>query len=42
MDIDPGQIIDLYGLGQQFKELGSTDGDWIDHKLDRASFRQHL
>ncbi|MBN2443009.1 MAG: DUF5110 domain-containing protein [Spirochaetales bacterium] len=33
MDIDPGNIRDTYGLGQQFKILGSTEGDWIDHKV---------
>jgi alpha-glucosidase (family GH31 glycosyl hydrolase) len=28
LDIDPGQIQDVYGLGQQFTTLGSADGDW--------------
>jgi alpha-glucosidase len=28
-----GQIADVYGLGQQFKVLGSADGDWLMHKV---------
>jgi alpha-glucosidase (family GH31 glycosyl hydrolase) len=28
LDIDPGAIQNVYGLGQQFKILGSSDGDW--------------
>lgn len=27
------QIKNVYGLGQQFKELGSADGDWLQHKV---------
>lgn len=27
------QITDVYGLGQQFKALGSADGDWIRHQV---------
>ncbi len=26
--IEPGEIEDIYGLGQQFTKLGSADGDW--------------
>ncbi|MGB3532576.1 MAG: TIM-barrel domain-containing protein [Microcoleaceae cyanobacterium] len=26
--IEPGEIENIYGLGQQFKKLGSADGDW--------------
>lgn len=29
LNIDPGAIQNVYGLGQQFKILGSSDGDWI-------------
>ena len=28
LDIDPGGITQVYGLGQQFKRPGSADGDW--------------
>ena len=28
LDIDPSEIQHVYGLGQQFKEPGSSDGDW--------------
>jgi alpha-glucosidase len=31
LDIDPAGIKHVYGLGQQFKKLGSADGDWIEH-----------
>ncbi|MGB3405342.1 MAG: TIM-barrel domain-containing protein [Microcoleaceae cyanobacterium] len=27
-EIEPGEIEDIYGLGQQFTKLGSADGDW--------------
>ena len=27
------QITNVYGLGQQFKVLGSADGDWLQHKV---------
>jgi alpha-glucosidase len=27
-EIEPGEIEHIYGLGQQFKKLGSADGDW--------------
>ena len=27
------QITDVYGLGQQFKVVGSADGDWLQHKV---------
>lgn len=29
INIEPGQIQNIYGLGQKFKQLGSSDGDWI-------------
>ena len=28
LDIDPGTVTQVYGLGQQFKRPGSADGDW--------------
>jgi alpha-glucosidase (family GH31 glycosyl hydrolase) len=28
LNIDPGQIRHVYGLGQEFKNLGSANGDW--------------
>lgn len=31
LNIDPGAIKNIYGLGQQFTMLGSSDGDWIAH-----------
>jgi alpha-glucosidase (family GH31 glycosyl hydrolase) len=31
LDIEPASIKQVYGLGQQFKELGRADGDWIQH-----------
>jgi alpha-glucosidase len=31
LDIERGAITQVYGLGQQFKTLGSADGDWIQH-----------
>lgn len=31
--ISKGQIASVYGLGQQFKQLGSADGDWLQHKV---------
>jgi alpha-glucosidase len=27
------QMANVYGLGQQFKVLGSADGDWLQHKV---------
>ncbi len=27
------QMTNVYGLGQQFKVLGSADGDWLQHKV---------
>ncbi len=36
MDIDPGTMQHVYGLGQQFKRLGSADGDWINHRERQA------
>jgi hypothetical protein len=29
LNIDPGGITQVYGLGQQFKKPGSADGDWL-------------
>ena len=31
LNIDPAGIEQVYGLGQQFKVLGSANGDWIAH-----------
>lgn len=31
LNIAKGGISAVYGLGQQFKALGSTDGDWLQH-----------
>ena len=31
LDIDPGPMRHVYGLGQEFKRLGSADGDWTAH-----------
>ncbi|MCB0167226.1 MAG: DUF5110 domain-containing protein [Anaerolineae bacterium] len=31
LNIDPGDIEHIYGLGQQFVRQGSADGDWITH-----------
>ena len=28
LDIDPGAMTHVYGLGQEFKNRGSADGDW--------------
>lgn len=28
-NIDPGKVEAVYGLGQQFKNLGSSNGDWM-------------
>jgi alpha-glucosidase len=28
LDIDPGRMTHVYGLGQEFRNLGSADGDW--------------
>ena len=37
LNIAPGAIEHVYGLGQEFKELGSADGDWT-----RLGIRQGL
>jgi alpha-glucosidase (family GH31 glycosyl hydrolase) len=29
INIEPGKMQNVYGLGQEFKQLGSSDGDWI-------------
>ncbi|MGF1641591.1 MAG: TIM-barrel domain-containing protein [Rhodospirillales bacterium] len=31
LNIDPAGTRHVYGLGQQFKHLGSADGDWLAH-----------
>jgi alpha-glucosidase (family GH31 glycosyl hydrolase) len=31
LDIDPGAVNQVYGLGQQFRKLGDANGDWIAH-----------
>ena len=31
IDIDPAGVTQVYGLGQEFKQLGSADGDWLAH-----------
>jgi alpha-glucosidase len=31
LDIEPGPMRHVYGLGQEFKRLGSADGDWTEH-----------
>lgn len=33
LSLAKGQITNVYGLGQQFKILGSADGDWLQHKV---------
>ncbi len=33
LDIERGNIKAVYGLGQQFKALGSADGDWLEHRV---------
>lgn len=36
LSITQNQITNVYGLGQQFKVLGSADGDWLQHKVREA------
>ena len=36
LSITQDQITNVYGLGQQFKVLGSADGDWLQHKVREA------
>ncbi|MHC4178486.1 MAG: TIM-barrel domain-containing protein, partial [Planctomycetota bacterium] len=36
VDIDRGTMQHVYGLGQQFRQLGSADGDWIRHRQRQA------
>ena len=31
LTLTPEKIENVYGLGQQFKKLGSADGDWLSH-----------
>lgn len=31
LTLAPEKIENVYGLGQQFKKLGTTDGDWLSH-----------
>ena len=33
IDVNKALITNVYGLGQQFKKLGSADGDWLQHKV---------
>ncbi|MDH4230576.1 MAG: DUF5110 domain-containing protein [Nitrospirota bacterium] len=33
INLTSGQMKNVYGLGQQFKALGSADGDWLQHKV---------
>ncbi len=33
LNIAQGNIQKVYGLGQQFKQLASADGDWIEHGM---------
>lgn len=33
LNLTKGEIRNVYGLGQQFKQLGSADGDWVAHKV---------
>ena len=30
INIEPGKMQNIYGLGQEFKRLDSSDGDWLD------------
>lgn len=36
ININPSGTENIYGLGQQFKKLGSADGDWLAHKVREA------
>ncbi len=36
LNIDPASTENIYGLGQQFKVLGSADGDWLSHGVREA------
>ncbi|ABM04250.1 glycoside hydrolase, family 31 [Psychromonas ingrahamii 37] len=36
INISPSGTENIYGLGQQFKKLGSADGDWLAHKVREA------
>lgn len=33
LSLAKNEITNVYGLGQQFKMLGSADGDWLQHKV---------
>ena len=33
LTISKGEVSAVYGLGQQFKTLGSADGDWLQHRV---------
>lgn len=33
LSLKKGAMADVYGLGQQFRVLGSADGDWLQHKV---------
>ncbi len=36
LEIEPGTMTQVYGLGQEFKTPGSADGDWIRHGVRRG------
>lgn len=38
LDIDPGSITHVYGLGQQFKRPGRADGDWLELGVREGAF----
>jgi alpha-glucosidase len=40
MDLEPGAIQNIYGLGQKFVRLGSSEGDWISHGVREG--KDHL
>lgn len=33
LTLTKGKVTQVYGLGQQFKLLGSADGDWLEHRV---------
>jgi alpha-glucosidase (family GH31 glycosyl hydrolase) len=38
LDIDPGAVTHVYGLGQQFLRPGSADGDWLELGVREGAF----
>lgn len=40
INIDPATIDNIYGLGQEFKREGSSDGDWINLGIRRGMSRE--